>query len=103
MVSNKMLKHIHERLKQIFGTQDSVLFTGISQIAVGDLYQLPSIKAKPVFSQFKHDCFNLCHPWSVFQMIELHQIMCQQGDSTCTELLNRLRTGSLKVEDCRIL
>ena len=98
-----MLKHIHERLKQIFGTPDSVLFTGISLIAVGDLYQSPPIKAKPVFSQFKNDCFNLRHPWSVFQMIELDQIMHQQGDSTFTELLNRLRTDSLKDEDCRIL
>ena len=36
MVSNKMLKHIHERLKQIFGTPDSMLFDGISLITVGD-------------------------------------------------------------------
>ena len=35
MVSNKMLKHIHERLKQIFGTPDSMLLAGIKLITVG--------------------------------------------------------------------
>ena len=58
MVSSRMLKHIHERLKQIFGTSDSLLFAGISFIAVGDFYQLPPIKAKPVFSHFKNSCLN---------------------------------------------
>ena len=45
VVSNKMLKHIHEKLNQIFGTPDSMLYAGISLITVGDLYQLPPIKA----------------------------------------------------------
>ena len=99
MVSNNMLKHIHERLKQIFGTPDSILFAGISLIAVGDFFQLPTIKATPVFSPFKNDCFNLCHPWEVFQMIELDQIMRQQGDNTFNDLLNRVRIGSLNDED----
>ena len=103
MVSNKMLKHIHERLKQIFGTPDSMLFAGISLITVGDLYQLPPIKAKHIFSEYKNDCFNICHPWSVFEMIELDQIMRQQGDDKFTELLNRVRIGSLTDEDCKIL
>ena len=61
-----MLKHIHERLKQIFGTPDLMLFAGISLIAVGDLYQLPPIKAKHVFSDYINECFNLCHPWRLF-------------------------------------
>ena len=59
MVSNKMLKHIHERLTQIFGTPDSMLFAGIGLITVGDLYQLPPIKAKHIFSEYKNDCFNI--------------------------------------------
>ena len=105
MVSNKMLKHIHERLKQIFGTPDSMLFAGISLIAVGDLYQLPPIKVKHVFSDYKNECFNLCHPWRLFQIIELDQTMCQQGDNTFTGLLNRVRTctGTPSDEDCEIL
>ena len=62
MVSYKTLKHIHERLKQIFGTPDSMLFAGLSLITVGDLYQLPPIKAKHIFSEYENDSFNVCHP-----------------------------------------
>ena len=103
LVSNNMLKHIHERLKQIFGTPDSMLYAGISLITVGDLYQLPPIKAKHIFSEYKNDCFNICHPCSVFEMIEMDQIMRRQGDDKFTELLSRVRIGSLTDEDCKIL
>lgn len=40
MVGNTTLLHIHQRLKEIFGTHSSLLFTGISILAVGDLYQM---------------------------------------------------------------
>ena len=53
MVSNITLIHIHQRLKEIFGSFSSQLFAGISIITVGDLYQLPPIKRKPVFEDFK--------------------------------------------------
>ena len=102
-VSNRMLNYIHERLKQIFGTPDSLMFAGVSLIAVGDFYQLPPIKAKPVFAPFKNDCFNICHPWREFQMTELDQIMRQQGDNSFTKLLNRIRAGSLDDEEFKIL
>ena len=36
-------------------------------------------------------------------MIELDQIMRQQGDNKFTDILNRIRTGSLCNEDCKIL
>ena len=36
-------------------------------------------------------------------MIKLDQIMCQQGDDKFTELLNRVRIGSLTDEDQKIL
>ena len=38
MVSNRMLKYIHERLKQIFGTPDSLMFAGVTLNAVGEFY-----------------------------------------------------------------
>ena len=103
MVSNKMLKHIHERLKQIFGTPNSMLYAGISLIKVGDLYQIPPIKAKHIFSEYENDCFNISHLWSVFEMSKLDQITCQQGDDKFTKLLNRVRIWSLTDEDCKIL
>ena len=45
----------------------------------------------------------VCHPWNVFETIDLDQIMCQQGDNKFTGLLNRLRIRSLTDDDCKIL
>ena len=61
------------------------------------------MKAKHIFPEYRNDCFNVCHPWSVFEMIELDQIMCQQRDDKLTELLNRERIGLLTDEYCKIL
>ena len=89
---------MHQRLKDIFGTSAFELFAGIhvSIIAVGDLYQLPPIRRKPIFDRFKNNSYNffLCHPWHVFKMIELTEIMRQKGDQQFTELSNRLRIAS---------
>ena len=99
MVSNITLLHIHQRLKDIFGSSSSKLFGGISIIAVGDLYQLPPIRRKPVFEKFKNDSYNLCHPWQVFTTMELTDIMRQKNDWQFAELLNRFRTASQTEED----
>ena len=68
-------------------------------MVIGDFYQLPPVKAKPVFSSFKNDLFNISHPWEQFRMVELIKIMCQQGDHSFTEILNRIRTGQLSQDD----
>jgi len=94
MVANTTLLHIHQRLKEIFATSNNQLFAGLSIIAGGDLYQLPPIRKKPVFEEFKNHVHNLCHPWFVFKMIELTQNMRQKDDQPFTELLNRIRTAS---------
>ena len=99
MVSNTMLLNIHKRLKEIFATPNSRLFAGISIIAVGDLYQLPPIRQKPIFADYKNDALNLCHPWHCFKMIELDEIMRQKGDLKFTQLLNRCRTASQTEDD----
>lgn len=99
MVSNITLLHIHQRLKDIFGSSSSKLFGGISIIAVGDLYQLPTIRRKPVFEKFKNDSYNLWHPWQVFTVMELTDIMRQKNDRQFAELLNRFRTASQTEED----
>ena len=80
MVPNTTLLHIHQRLKEIFNTPNSELFARISFIAVGDLYQLPPIRRRAVFENYKNDTFNLCHPWNAFKMIELTEIMRQKDD-----------------------
>lgn len=97
------LLHIHQRLKEIFATTNSQLFAGRSIIAVGDLYQLPLIRRNTVFENYIHDIFNVCHPWHVFQMIELTQIMRQKDDQPFIELLNRFRTASQNEEDIQCI
>ena len=103
MVGNTTLLHIHQRLKEIVGKSNSELFGGISILAVGDLFQLPPIRKKPVFENFNNDIYNLYHPWHVFKMVELTEIMRQKNDQAFTELLNRFRTGSQMDEDIRCI
>lgn len=103
MVANTTLLHIHQRLKEIFNTPNSELFAGIIFIAVGDLYQLPPIRKRAVFENFKNDTFNLCHPWNAFKMIELTEIMRQKDDKPFTELLNRIRSGTQTEADIQCI
>ena len=103
MVANTTLLYIHQRLKEIFNTPNSELFARISFIAVGDLYQLPPIRRRAVFENYKNYTFNLCHPWSAFKMIELTEIMRQKDDKPFTELLNRFRTGTQTEADIQCI
>ena len=90
MVSTVQLDYIHSRLQQINGTSDTCYFGNVSILAVGDFYQLPPICRKP-----------LCYPrddilkdiWNtLFQMVELTEIMRQRHDAVFAVMLNRLRT-----------
>ena len=103
MVSNMKLLFIHQRLKDIFGTPEYSLFAGKAIIAVGDLFQLPPCKGKPVFAEYSKDLFNLCHPWREFTIFELTGIMRQKMTTAFAELLNRLRTGTFCDNDLQIL
>ena len=103
MVANTTLLNIHQRLKEIFVTPNSKLFAGVSILAVGDLYQLPPIRKNPVFENYKNDGYNLCHPWHVFKMIELIEVMRQKDDKEFTDLLNRIRTASQSQDDIKCL
>ena len=103
MVSNNRLLHIHQRLKEIFGTSNSKIFAGISIIAVGDLHQLPPIQQKPIFCRYSNDVYNLSHPWHEFKMIELVEIMRQKDDQPFIELLNRLRIAQHTEADIRTI
>ena len=104
MVSNTTLLHIHQQLKEIFATPNNQLFAGFSIIVVDDyLYQLPPICSKPVFDEYKNNVYNLFHPWSVFQIIELTAIMRQKHDQPFTELLNRFRTTVQTDDDIKCI
>ena len=103
MVANITLIHINQRLKEIFDVPDVQLFAGLSILAVGDLYQLPPIKRKPVFANYTKDAYNLWHPWQLFTMIELTEIMRQKNDQPFAQLLNRFRTASQTEEDMKCI
>ena len=103
MVGNTTLLHIHQRLKEIFGTLSSQLFAGISIIAVGDLCQLPPIRKRFVFDMYKNDSYNLCHPWKCFKMIELTKIMRQKDELAFIAVLHRIRTSSQTEHDITLL
>lgn len=103
MISNITLLQIHQKLKGIFGASASQLFAGLSVVAVGDLYQLPPIRRKPIFESFKNDSYKLCHPWQLFQIKELTEIMRQKDDQKFTEVLNRFRTASQTEEDIKCI
>ena len=103
MVGNITLLHVHQRLKDIFGVSSTDLFAGISIIAVSDLYQLLPIKKKAIFDDYKIETNNLCHPWRVFKMVELTEIMRQKNDKAFTELLNRIRTASHTEDYIKVL
>ena len=98
MVSNVMLLHIHNWLTHIFGTPNTLPFAGLSVHAISDLYQLPP-KMRPMFADFKNALKNLSHRWRLFKMIELSQIMRQNGDSSFSHLLNGCRKGKLNKTD----
>lgn len=52
MVSAELLEQINERLKQITGLFTKA-FGGLDVILIGDLRQLPPVKATPIFKQIK--------------------------------------------------
>ena len=103
VVSNMKLLFIHQRLKEIFCTPEHKMFAGKTIIAVGDLYQLPPCNERSVFSDYKEELLNLCHPWKEFTMIQLTEIMKQKDDKEFVELLNRLRIGTCLDADLEML
>ena len=75
MVSNICLLYINKRLCEIFGCSKSQPFANLSIPVVGDLLQLPPIKAPQIFEPNNNrfgDFFNL---WSLFVMVELTEVM----------------------------
>ena len=66
------------------------------------MFQLPPICRKPVFALFKSDVFNLYHPWHLFEMIELIDIIRQKDDHPF-ELLNRFRTATHSEEHVKCI
>ena len=98
MVGSKLLLQIHQRLCEIFGMSDRIPFANKTIIASGDLYQLPPVLAKPVFS-LDGFVIALLKVWHNFKFTELDEVMRQQGDNRFIDLLNNVRIGCLTKAD----
>ena len=103
MVSNKLLLNVYQRLVEIFGCSPDIPFAGISVIACGYFYQLPSIQQRPVYAEFDDGMLNILHCWRLFEIAELTEVMRQIGDQTLLTLLNNIRTGNITENDEKIL
>ncbi|GFR14105.1 ATP-dependent DNA helicase [Trichonephila clavata] len=71
----ELLSQIDSRLKQITGNF-SINFGGIDIILIGDLRQLPPIRATPIFKQQKQRIFGPIL-WHGLKFYELDQVMKQ--------------------------
>ncbi len=99
MVSAANLLSIHTRLcNSQHCSEQGVLFGNVSILAVGDLYQLPPVKGKPIFAQATSS-ENLSHLtlslWENFAFCELTEVM-RQKEETFSQILNCVQTGTPK-------
>ncbi|GFU38934.1 hypothetical protein TNCV_1753551 [Trichonephila clavipes] len=96
MVSAELLEQINVRLKQITGlfTKD---FGGLDVILIGDLRQLPPVKATPIFKQIKRKITGET-PWRKFKQFELKQVM-RQENRQFSEILTKIGDGNILTEE----
>ena len=71
MVDQKMLWYIHGRLRQLKQCRDDSPFGKVSVIAVGDMYQLPPVKGKPLYLDTLESALWLDN----FKKVNLNEIM----------------------------
>ncbi|XP_053179094.1 uncharacterized protein LOC128362380 [Scomber japonicus] len=89
MVDHRLLTYVHSRLRQIKQSGDLAPFGNVCVIAVGDFFQLPPVRGKPLYEEELG--VNL---WSnLFKVVELTEVV-RQKDGEFASLLNRVRTRS---------
>ena len=103
MVSNITLTHIHQRLCEIFVCNLNEPFAKKTVLVVGDLLQLPPVKAQYVFIRPPGPFGNLFSLRSLFKMCELTEVMRQTGDAEFINLLNNVRIGKPTEADFQLL
>ena len=81
MVSSLLVYQVHQRLIEIFGCSPDLPFAGLPVLVCGDLYQLPPVKGKPVYSSGNSmRGYLTLELWKHFKMVELTEVMRQQED-----------------------
>ena len=98
MISQKIFFQVHQRTIEIIRVQ--LPFAGKSVLVCGDLYQLPPVRAVPVYN---NRCLLNCSPlqfaaidlWRMFKIVELSEMMRQQGHNEMIDVLNEIRVGTV--------
>ena len=113
MVSSDFLYNLHKRMMELFDSKDD--FGGRALMLVGDLLQLPPVKASAIFKRPKSDKNKIIHDmtdangknignlWDNFQVVVLKTNFRQGNGNPWTELLNRVRKGEATAEDIKVL
>ena len=74
-----MLLHIHLKLVKIFSCTFNTTFVGITVIAVGDFMQLPPVKARCVYAEYKKSWKNFVPISKLSKISKLTEIIWQCG------------------------
>ena len=74
-----MLLHVHLKLVEIFGCTYNTAFAGITVIAVGDFMQLPPVKARCVYAEYKKSWKNFVPISKLSKISKLTEIIWQRG------------------------
>ena len=105
MVKSDMLYQIDSRLKEIKINQE--WFGGISVILLGNLLQLPPVKANYIFEEPNCESWNLGYQfqslWELFLPIRLTHNHRQEGEAEFAEMLKRSARGILTDKDVELL
>ena len=97
MVSGKLFYQIHKRLNETFSPGQGIVFGRRSIAVCGDLYQPPSVNAKPVFTfnvRETMEGFISMDLWHKFKLAELDQVI-RQDDDMFVNLLNKITKGEI--------
>ena len=96
MVGISLFNNLNSMLKNITGSMKP--FGGVSILALGDLYQLPPVGQSFIFKQPNASLDQFTNNiWvSLFNCVELTEIMRQKGDEDFAQLLNRIKTVEKK-------
>lgn len=90
MCSAELLHTINYRLQEITGNFEQP-FGGLDIFFIGDLRQLPPVRATPIYKQPKSRMTGLSL-WRSLQFYELHDVM-RQNDKQFSELLTAIGNG----------
>ena len=88
---------------EVFCCRNDIPLAVINIIVVGDFLQLPPLKARPVYAEYKSDWLNFAPLRELFKIAELTEVMRQRGDAEFIDLLNHISVAELNNCDLETL